>query len=128
MSVLPDWSIEKFICVDFDAVLHANSQGWLDGSLYDSPVWHAREGMDQLRSFGLKVFVWSTRFFDRWANGKFWPNQRDEVEAWLKKHEIKHDGFWISEGKPPYWMLIDDRAITFTNWVDVIDQARKRCI
>lgn len=50
----------RTVAVDFDGVIHADSEGWRDGSIYDVPMPGAVEGLRKLMEF-YAVVVFTTR-------------------------------------------------------------------
>ena len=101
-------SVMRTIAVDFDGVIHAYTKGWRGGIIYDDPVPGAREAIAKLRERGLAVVVHTACTRD--------PNQ---VMQWLLEHGIHVDA--VSVLKPPAIAYIDDRAIRFTNWRDILN-------
>ncbi len=77
--------------------------GWQDGSIYDIPVSGIKETIDQLRSEGYNVVIYSTR--GATLRG------RVAIKDWLKEHDIVVDD--IAKDKPIATMYVDDRAIPF---------------
>ena len=97
------------ICVDFDEVIHGYSDGFQDGSIYDSPVKGAIESLVSLIDTGYKIIVYTAR------------KGEPEIKAWLDQY--MPDGYakkiGINTTKPPAIVYIDDRALRFTNWKDI---------
>jgi hypothetical protein len=109
----------RAVAVDFDGVIHAYSEGWKDGTIYDVPMGGAVEGLQKLMEF-FAVFVHTTR-------------QPYPVAQWLEEHgipafvELESAGrpreFWDEQGrvlvtnrKLPAFVYIDDRAIRSLDW------------
>ncbi len=91
------------LCLDFDGVIHHYRQGYKDGSIYDTPTPGVREAIERY----LEVFdivVYSARA--QTDEGK------EEMKAWLQFHEFPD--LPVTCEKPPAFLTIDDRAITFT--------------
>jgi hypothetical protein len=113
---------KKTIAVDFDGVIHLYSQGWKDGTIYDTYVpgffrWlllvSQREDME--------IVVHSSRFrtqLDIQA-AREWIG-KESIQA-IVNGEVPVDTHWdavfsilqFSLTKPPAWITIDDRAVTF---------------
>ena len=96
----------KTIAVDFDGVLHAYSKGWNGGSIYDSPVPGSQEAIRSLQHVGFEVIIFTTR------------ENLSEVSAWLVRNEFPSVA--VTNRKPLAFAYIDDRAIRFTNWGDML--------
>ncbi len=108
------------LCLDFDGVLHSYVSGWKGArNIPDPPVEGAIEWLTSLlgcpddvgiaaRYKNFKVCIYSSRskhLFGRWA-----------MKRWLRKHgmtkyEVELIHFPLF--KPPAFLTIDDRAITF---------------
>ncbi|NUV54602.1 hypothetical protein G6W51_17120 [Streptomyces coelicolor] len=108
------------IAVDFDGVIHRYSRGWQNGTIYDPPLPGAIEGLHALMQ-DHAVFIHTSR-------------DAESVAAWLA-----HQGFstiveadvqiefWNAQGillvtdrKLPAVTYIDDRAIRFQSWKQVL--------
>lgn len=115
------------IAVDFDGVLHAYSNGWQDGSIYDEPVPGAFDALRALMKT-YAVFVHTTR-------------NAGEVALWLAKHggfvcvtgRRDDSAFWddqtrllVTDRKLPAVAYIDDRALHFTSWPQALAEVRRR--
>ena len=103
---------EKTICVDFDGVLHRYSEGYKDGTIYDGEKAGAGTAIRKLISSGYEVVVFTARQ----------PEQFKQIRTWLKvfvgeEYALKLE---VTNIKPPAIAYIDDRAIRFTNWDDML--------
>jgi len=104
---------KRRLAVDFDGVIHAYTQGWQNGDIYDKPVLGAIEALLKL-SDRFEVYIFTTRGGD--------PDQIVAIEhwllnnGWLKSKKLP----FITDIKQPATAYIDDRAIRFTNWTDII--------
>lgn len=108
---------QKTLAIDFDGVVHKYSWGWNDGTIYDVPIDKTKEYLQKFLDDGYKVVIYSTRCFDRTVDGKFQPNQREEMKAWLEKYEIPYTEI-SKDAKPLAHIIIDDRALRFEgNWL-----------
>jgi hypothetical protein len=124
MATIPT-SKKPILCLDFDGVIHRYSKGWMDGSIYD-PVtegfwpWVIRA----TRTFDARIF--SSRFTTENQAKEGYLYLQKEFMQWSQRqtthpgvdafHQI---GLTISLTKPPAFVTIDDRALTFTgDWED----------
>jgi len=98
----------KTLSIDFDGVIHRYGKGWLDGSIYDGIVEGAKDKINLLYECGFRIIIHTTR------GGK----QSQEVEKWLAKKGVKFD--LVTNQKLPSMAYIDDRAVRFTNWEDIV--------
>ena len=125
----------KTIAIDFDGVIHKYSGGWKDGSIYDEPVEGAFQSIRALMDKGYSVFVFSTRSphqINRWINGYLLTHDMyydsifsnygyiAEVIPFWKKFWNKPNVLGITKRKLPAQAYIDDRAVLFTNWKDIL--------
>jgi hypothetical protein len=89
------------LLVDFDGVIHGYSQGWLDGSAYDSPKEGAKDALQTLTDKGYEVVIFSTR-----SSG--------QIYEWLRVWSFPR--YRVTNEKEPAVALINDRAIRFQDW------------
>lgn len=97
----------------------------LDGTLIDS-AWPAMGGwkrdavwaMKEFLSRGYPVIVFTIRISPYWLDGtRRDPEEAErdtqQVRALLDDAGLHGVSIWTKEGKPPYSILIDDKAVTF---------------
>lgn len=103
--------MDKVIAIDFDGVIHKYSKRWFNGSIYDEPVEGAVEAIKELTDLGYSIIIHTTRQPTR------------EMMDWIHKYfgelPVKVIGT-----KPKAICYIDDRAIRFTNWKDILNYFR----
>lgn len=109
------------LAVDFDGVIHAYSQGWHDGTIYDPPIPGAIEGLRALMERDA-VFIFTTRDAHQVAE---WLNEHD-VPAMAEK--IADRVFWhgrdvllVTDRKLPALAYLDDRAVRFSDWTQALN-------
>lgn len=98
-----NWS--KTLLIDLDNVIHDMNKGWKDGKLYGKPVRGALESITRLQTHEFIVKVFTAR------------EDLEPVRRWLKKYKINCEVTNVKEG---CLAIIDDRAIRFTNWEDIL--------
>jgi len=97
----------KPISIDFDGVLHKCSKGYQNGEIYDEPTEGAAWTCHNLaKKFTLIVMT---------ARPK---KEHKMVEEWLDKHGFPK--MLVTNKKYNSRAYIDDRAIRFTAWHDVV--------
>lgn len=97
---------QEIIAVDFDGVIAQH------GKLM--PM--ARDGLQELIDRGYRVIIHTLRA--RTTSG------RAHVIEWMNNYDLPyHD---VTAMKPPALAFIDDRAIHFTNWREVLDVVELR--
>jgi len=97
----------KTIAVDFDGVIHKYSKAYHDGTIYDPPIEGTADAIRLLKKKGYKVVCFTAR---------------EDVQAimdWMKLYNIDVDE--VTNIKPRAVVYIDDRAIRFTNWRDMLN-------
>lgn len=94
------------IAIDFDGVIHKCSKGHHDGTIYDDPMPGTKDALEFIESLGYKIIIFTVRRNDY------------DIPEWLEKHGIKH--YPITHTKPPARLYIDDKALRFENWNDVM--------
>lgn len=116
----------RTIAIDFDGVIHAYSQGYQDGSIYDMPVPGAIEALKFLMS-KYCVFIFTAR-------------DVNEVIPWLESYGFKTDRdngspTWETEGillvtnrKLPALIYVDDRGLRFYSWETAVSQIEELAI
>jgi len=110
---------EKVVAIDFDGVIHRYSKGWQDGSIYDSPMENAEVELSRLVSKGYKVVIFTTRLNPQ-VNDDV-NLEKNRISKWLFDNGMKIDTHYhdITAVKPVAGIYIDDRALRFTNWLDM---------
>ncbi len=94
------------LSIDLDGVLHKYSRGWADGTIYDQPMEGAAWAMQQLLDRGFKLVVSTCR------------EGVEEIRLWIQRNlgvDIE-----VTNAKPIASAYIDDRAIRFESWVQVL--------
>ena len=108
----PDEQIN--IGVDFDGVIHKNSKGYHDGTIYDEPVEGAREALHRLaEKYTIVMFSAKARTDRGLVNGK---TGIELIWKWLEKHDMAQYVSKVTAEKPRARFYIDDKAIRFTDW------------
>ena len=91
------------LAVDFDGVIHAHSNGWQDGALYDDPSPGTRDALIQLHKH-YRLVVFTAR------------HNLSDVRDWLRAHGMNHLISDVTNLKPAAVAYLDDRAVRFTDW------------
>lgn len=95
------------LAIDYDNVLH-DIKNPIPGKKMGRPMPGAQEAMDDLKSAGHKLIIFSVR------GGK--PKV---IADWCEYYDIPYDE--ITNIKPNATFFIDDRAITFNdNWPEIL--------
>lgn len=100
--------------IDFDGVIHKNSKGFYDGTVYDDPIEGTEEALRELSSKYTLICYTAKAKPDRMLiNGK---TGTQLVWDWLKKHKFDKYISKVTSEKPRAVAYIDDKAIRFNNW------------
>ena len=92
------------VCLDFDGVIHRYSRGWQNGEIYDVPTEGFREWLEDAKKL-FQIVIYSSRSAS--AEGI------EAMKAWLTMHGFNTKDFSFAHTKPPAFITIDDRALTF---------------
>jgi hypothetical protein len=109
-----DEGTKPILCLDFDGVIHSYESGWKGADVIpDPPVPGALDFIKDAQNVGFVVAIFSSR-----------SGQEGGIAAmkeWLVNAAVAHYGmapFWLDEiqwptEKPPAFVTLDDRALTF---------------
>lgn len=108
----------KQIAIDFDGVIHACSKGYHDGTIYDIPLENSLSSIRRIaKKYKIIVYSAKAREDRPLVNGK---TGVELIWEWLEKYGFKKYISDVTAEKPRAICYIDDRAITFNNWLDTI--------
>ena len=108
----------KVLAIDFDGVIHRNSLGFHDGTVYDDPIEGSLEALKDL-SKDYEIVIFSCKALeDRpLVNGK---TGIELIEEWLQKYEVLQYVKEVTFKKPRAYLYIDDKGYRFENWKDSV--------
>jgi hypothetical protein len=110
----------KNLAIDFDGVIHKNSKGFYDGTIYDDPIEGSYDALKTLsKHYNLIIFSAKARSDRPLVNDK---TGVELIWEWLDKHNIKQFISEVVSEKPRALYYIDDKDITFTNWNNILKQ------
>jgi ribonucleotide monophosphatase NagD (HAD superfamily) len=111
---------ETQIAVDFDGVIHRNSKGFYDGTIYDTPIDGSLYAIKELHDMGYTIVIFTAKAKkDRpLVNGK---TGEELIWEWLVKHGISQYVKEVTSEKPRAKYYIDDNGIRFTSWTDTLN-------
>ena len=102
------------IAIDFDGVIHKNTKGFHDGTVYDEPVEGAIEAIKLLsQKYEIVIFTAKAKPDRPLVNGK---TRAELIWDWLKKYDIQQYIKQVTSEKPRAILYIDDKAIRFESW------------
>ena len=112
----------KNIAVDFDGVIHKNSKGYYDGTIYDEPIEGSRESLKQLsKQYDVVIFTAKAKPDRGLINGK---TGTQLVWEWLKKYDMDKFVTKVTAEKPRAVAYIDDKGITFRDWKQTLKELK----
>jgi CMP-N-acetylneuraminic acid synthetase len=115
---LQDKILKDTLAIDFDGVVHKNSKGYYDGTVYDTPVEGAIDAIKKLsEDYTIMLYTFKGHPERPSIEGK------DGIQGtweWLDKYGIKDCVKDIVWGKPNAKVYIDDKGYKFENWQDTL--------
>ena len=114
----PDEQIN--IGIDFDGVIHKNSKGYYDGTIYDEPIEGSHAALEKLaKEHTIIIYSCKAKPDRGLINGK---TGTELIWEWLKKHDMAQFVSKVTAEKPRARYYIDDKAIRFTDWQTAFKQ------
>lgn len=111
------------IGIDFDGVIHKNSKGYHDGTIYDSPVDGAYEALEKLYdNYSIIIYTTKARADRGLINGR---QTIELIWEWLEKHDMAKFVSKVSAEKPRAVAYIDDKGVRFEDWKTCLDDLNK---
>ena len=112
---------EKYqVGVDFDGVIHTNSLGFHDGTIYDEPIEGSREALKKLsENYKIIIFTCKAKPDRVLVDGK---TGTDLIWEWLRDHDMAQFVDSVTSEKPRAAFYIDDKAYRFTSWSSFFGQ------
>jgi len=107
------------IAIDFDGVIHRNSKGFYDGTVYDKPIKGAIEAIKLLsKKYTIVVFTAKAKSDRPLVNGK---TGEQLVWDWLVKYKLDSYIKEVTSEKPRAICYIDDRGVRFESWEQTLN-------
>ena len=105
---------KNVIAIDFVGVIHKNTLGYHDGTVYDEPIVGAIDSIKMLSS-QYEIIIFSCKALEDRprVNGK---TGIELIEEWLEKHEILEYIKEVTFKKPRAAIYIDDKGFRFVDW------------
>ena len=102
------------IGIDFDGVIHKNSKGFNDGTIYDSAIKGTKQALKVIsQRYTIIVFTAKAKSDRPLVDGK---TGKQLVWEWLKEKKLDKYITEVTSEKPRAVAYIDDKAIKFINW------------
>jgi hypothetical protein len=111
---------KRNVCIDFDGVIHNDYKGFGDGTIYGDILPGALEAIKNLSNkYDIIIFTAKAKPDRPLIDGK---TGTQLVIEWLEKYNLLQYIKEVTSEKPRALTYIDDKAIRFTNWNDVLIQ------
>jgi hypothetical protein len=102
------------ISIDFDGVIHGNSKGFHDGTVYDEPIDGAVEAIKSLsKKYNIVIFSAKAKPDRPLVNGM---TGIELIWEWLEEYNLSQYIAEVTSEKPRAIVYIDDKAIRFIDW------------
>ena len=107
------------IGIDFDGVIHRNSLGYHDGTIYDPPMDGTKEALEVLsKRFSIVVYTCKARPDRELVNGK---TGTQLIWEWLRENDLDKYIKEVTSEKPRAAFYIDDKAYRFKSWTSMMN-------
>ena len=111
-------SDKNVIAVDFDGVIHKSSKGFYDGTIYDEPVEGTKKGLEYLsKSYKLVVYTCKANPDRPLIDEK---TGTELIWEWMEKYDLSKYISDVVYSKPNAKYYIDDKAICFIDWNQIL--------
>ena len=111
------------IGIDFDGVIHKNSKGFHDGTIYDDPIEGSYEALETLaKKYTIIIFTAKAKPDRGLVNGK---TGTEMVWDWLKKHDMSKFVSKVTSEKPRAVAYIDDKGYRFSDWNECFSELKR---
>ena len=114
--------ISSIIAIDFDGVIHKNSKGFHDGTIYDDPIPGTKESLEFLsKNFTIVISTCKAIPERPLINEK---TGTELIWEWLKKYDLDKYISDVTDKKIRASFYIDDKAIRFINWEQTLNDMK----
>ena len=104
----------KNVGIDFDGVIHKNSKGYHDGTVYDDPIPGAKEALAKFaKKYDVVIHTAKAKPDRGLVDGK---TGSQLIWEWLEKHDMAKYVTKVTAEKPRAVQYIDDKAVKFDSW------------
>lgn len=106
------------IAIDFDGVIHKNSKGYYDGTIYDEPMSGSFNALREIsKKYNIIIYTCKAKPDRGLINGK---TGIEMVWSWLEKYNMAQFVSKVTAEKPRGVAYIDDKGHRFLNWEDTL--------
>ena len=112
-------NIKNVLCIDFDGVIHDHYLGFHDGTIYGKPLKGALDSIKYLaKIYRIIIYTCKANPNRPLINGK---TGIELIWEWLEKYKVNQYVEEITYTKPNAIAYIDDKAIRFENWSQIMN-------
>lgn len=105
---------KNVIALDFDGVIHNDSKGFFDGTIYGNPIVGVEDALKDLsKNYKIVIFSCKSNPNRPLVDGK---TGTELIWKWLDSWNFKQYISDVVWGKPNAFIYIDDKGFRFTNW------------
>jgi histidinol phosphatase-like enzyme len=105
---------KKVVALDFDGVIHNDSKGFFDGTIYGNPIEGTEFALKYLSErYKLVIFSCKSNPERPLVENK---TGTELIWEWLEHHNLKQYISYVVWGKPNALVYIDDKGLRFSNW------------
>jgi len=114
------------IGIDFDGVIHKNSKGFHDGTVYDDPMIGVEKSLEKIsKNYDIIVYSAKARKDRMLINGK---TGKELIEEWLIEKDLMKYIKEVTSEKPRAVCYIDDKGIEFKDWESCMNNLKGKGI
>jgi hypothetical protein len=111
------------IAIDFDGVIHSFELGFHDGTIYGTPIPGSIEAIKRISNkYNIVIYTAKAKKDRPLINSK---TGVELVWEWLTKYDLNQYISEVTAEKPRCICYIDDKAISFINWNQALNDLKK---
>ena len=111
---------EKTIALDFDGVIHNDTKGFHDGTIYGTPIEGTKDALVKIsKSFKLVIYSCKSNAKRPLINGM---TGTELIWEWLEQWGMKQFISDVVVNKPNALVYIDDKGLKFESWNQIMRQ------
>ncbi len=111
---------EKTIALDFDGVIHNDTKGFHDGTIYGTPIEGTKDALIELsKSYKLVIYSCKSNPNRPLINNK---TGTELIWEWLEQWDMKQYISDVVINKPNALLYIDDKGLKFESWNQIMRQ------
>jgi hypothetical protein len=114
---------KKVIALDFDGVIHDDSSGFHDGTIYGNPIDGTKMALEFLSSkYKLVIYSCKSNPDRPLVNDK---TGTELIWEWLENWNLRQYISDVVWGKPNAFIYIDDKGFRFNDWQTTLEYLKE---